>query len=162
MHLDRVVPLLKEYPRRPVRLAASRSHTALASFVSLIGTIQWGRSDHPFNGASLDYMTDPNISAYRFGAVIEQIESGAIPRNQIYNVFYKDLVADVNGTIADIYRYFGFELTEEGRKAMDHYMIENPRDSRPPHRFNFGSEDVVARARKALQPYQDYFNIPNE
>jgi Sulfotransferase family len=162
MHLDRIQPLLKQYPdakfvwphRDPVR--------ALASLVSIIGTIQWSRSDHPFNSVSLDYMTDPDISAHRFGAVIDQIESGAIPRDQIYNCLFTDLVTDVAGTVADMYRHFGIELTDEGRKGMDQYMADNPRDNRPPHQFNFGSEDLIARTRATLKPYQDYFNIPTE
>jgi hypothetical protein len=41
-------------------------------------------------------------------------------------------------------------------------MIDNLRDNRPPRRFNFGSPEVVARARQALQSYQDYFGIPVE
>ncbi|HTK65945.1 MAG TPA: sulfotransferase [Pseudonocardia sp.] len=162
MHLDRIQPLLKEYPdakfvwphRDPVR--------ALASLVSIIGTIHWGRSDHPFANVSLDYMTDPNISAHRFGAVIDQIESGAIPRDQIYNCLFKDLVKDVIGTVEDMYRTFGIELTDEGRKAMQQYMNDNPRDNRPPHQFNLGDDDLVARTRATLKPYQDYFNIPSE
>lgn len=162
MHLDRIQPLLKEYPdakfvwphRDPVR--------ALASLVSIIGTIHWGRSDHPFNGASLDYMTDPNLSAHRFGAVIDQIESGAVPSDQIYNCLFKDLVKDVISTVEDMYRTFGIELTEEGRIAMRQYMIDNPRDSRPAHRFNLGDDDLIARTRATLKPYQDYFSIPSE
>jgi Sulfotransferase family len=162
MHLDRIADLLKVYPDAKFVWPHRDPTRALASLVSIIGTIHWGRSDHPFNGASLDYMTDPNISAGRFAAVINQIETGVIPTNQIYNVLYKDLVGDVLGTVADMYRHFGIELTEEGSSAMSQYMIDNPRDSRPAHRFNFGSPDVVARARQALKSYQDYFGIPIE
>jgi hypothetical protein len=162
MHLDRMAPLLEEYPDAKFVWPHRDPTRSLASLVSVIGTIHWSRSDHPFNGVSLDYMTDPAISAHRFGAVIEAIESGAIPRDQIYNCLYRDLVADVVGTVADMYRHFGLELTDEGRKGMGQYMIDNPRDNRPPHRFNFGTPDVVRRARTALQPYQDYFGIPNE
>jgi hypothetical protein len=162
MHLDRMTDLLKVYPDAKFVWPHRDPTRALASLVSIIGTIHWGRSDYPFNTGSLEYMTDPNISAGRFGAVINQIEKGVIPTDQIYNLLFKDLVADVIGTIEDMYRHFGIELTEQGRMAMAQYMIDKPRDSRPPHRFNFGSPDVVARARKALQPYQDYFGIPIE
>ena len=47
---------------------------------------------------------DPNISAARFAAVINQIETGVIPSNQIYNVLYRDLVTDVLGTVDDMYQ----------------------------------------------------------
>jgi len=154
--------LLKVYPDAKFVWPHRDPTHALASLVSIIGTIQWSRSDHPFNNVSLEYMTDPNISAARFGAVINQIETGVIPSNQIYNVLYQDLVADVVGTVEEMYRHFGIEMTEEGRKAMQQYMIDNPRDSRPVHRLNLGTPDVVARARQALHSYQDYFGIPTE
>lgn len=162
LHLDRFEALLKVYPdacfvwthRDPVR--------ALASLVSIIGTIQWGRSDHPFMGGSLDYMTDPYLSAGRFDAVLDQLEAGVVPPTQIYNILFKDLVADTVGTVAKMYDHFGIELTDEGRVAMQAYMTANPRDSRPPHQFSAGSDETVARAREAFARYQQHFGIPSE
>ncbi len=54
------------------------------------------------------------------------------------------------------------ELTDDGRAAMIKYMADNPRENRLPHRFNFGTPDVVDRVRQALQRYQDYFGLPEE
>jgi hypothetical protein len=162
MHLDRMPALLKEYPDAKFVWPHRDPTRALASLVSIIGTIQWSRSDHPFSGVSLEYMTDPAITAYRFGAVMEQITSGVIPEKQIYNLLFRDLVADVVGTVEQMYDHFGIELTEDGRKAMAQYMADNPRDNRPPHRFNAGSPEVVARARELLNPYQDFFGVPDE
>jgi hypothetical protein len=162
LHFDRMEIILKVYPnacfiwphRDPVR--------SLASLVSIIGTLQWGRSDHPFKGGSLDYMTDPNMSAGRFNAVINQIESGVIPPKQIYNLFYKGLVTDTIGTIEAMHRHFGIPLSEQGRAGMVKYLTDNPRDARPPHQFNAGSFEAIAHARQAFKRYQDYFNIPIE
>jgi len=162
MHLDRMPALLKVYPdacfvwphRDPVR--------ALASLISIIGTIQWSRSDEPFRGVSLDLLMNPEMSAGRFGAVIQQIESGVIPERQIINVLYQDLIADTTGTVARIYDHFGIELTGEGVAAMAKYMQDNPRDSRPPHRFSVGSPESVERARAAFAAYQQHFDIPSE
>ena len=73
IHLDRLEAIMKIYPdacfvwphRDPIR--------ALSSTVSLLGTIQWGRSDHPFKGGSFEYVLDPVYSAARFNAVIEKL-----------------------------------------------------------------------------------------
>jgi hypothetical protein len=162
LHIDRLAPLRRVYPdacfiwthRDPVR--------ALASLVSIIGTIQWGRCDHPFSGISLEYMTNPELSAGRFNAVIDQLEAGVVPPGQVCNVLYKDLVADTIGTVESIYRQFGIELTEDGRRALAQYMDHNPRDNRPPHRFSIGSDEAVARARAAFGRYSDYFGVPTE
>jgi Sulfotransferase family len=162
LHLDKMGPLLKVYPdacfiwthRDPVR--------ALASLVSIIGTIQWSRSDRPFHGISLEYMTDPNLSAGRFNAVIDQLDAGVVPSDQFYNVLFKDLVADPVGQVEKMYEHFGIELTPEGKAAMTKYMEDNPRDNRPPHKFPIGSPEAVARAREAFSRYQERFNIPSE
>jgi Sulfotransferase family len=162
MHLDRMPELLKVFPdacfiwphRDPVR--------ALASVVSVVGTIQWGRSDHPFSKISLAYMTDPNLAAGRFDAVIERLDSGAVPPEQIYNVLFEDLVADPVGEAARLYQHFGIDLTEEGRAAMDRFMREQPRDNRPPHRFSAGSDEAVAGVRAAFANYQRRFSVPSE
>jgi hypothetical protein len=162
MHLDRTQAILKVYPdacfvwphRDPVR--------ALASLVSIIGTIQWSRSEEPFRGISLDLLMNPEMSAGRFQAVIDQIESGAIPERQIINLLYRDLVADTIGTVQRIYEHFGIELTEEGLGAMQKYMEDNPRDNRPPHRFSIGSGPAADRARIAFTAYQEQFNVPSE
>lgn len=162
MHLDRFAPILKVYPdacfvwphRDPVR--------ALASLVNILGTIQWGRSDHPFKGGSFEYMTDPYQSAARFNRAIDQLEAGVVPAGQFHHLLYKDLVADTMGAIEAMYKHFGIALSEGGRRKMQGYLLDFPRDSRPAHRFNMGSEKTVARAREAFGRYQNHFNVPIE
>jgi hypothetical protein len=162
LHIDRLEPLMRIYPdacfvwshRDPVR--------ALASMVSIVGTIQWGRSDNPLQGDSLEYLTDPNLAARRLNAVIDQLEAGVVPPRQMCHVQYRDLVADPIATVESIYAHFGIELSDEGRGAMASYMEENPRDNRPPHQFAAGSDEAVARAHKAFARYQQTFDIPSE
>jgi hypothetical protein len=161
-NLDYLDTILKVYPdaciiwphRDPVR--------ALASTISILGSIQWARTDHPFKGGSYEYVTDADMSAARLNAVIDQIEAGVVPRKQIYNLLYKDLVNDPMGTVDALHRHFGIALSKEGRAGMAKYVADHPRDSRPPHQFSAGSAETVARARKAYQRYQDYFSIPSE
>ena len=162
MHLYRMDQMLKFYPdasfvwphRDPVR--------ALASTISMIGTIQWGRSDYPFKGASFEHMLDPNMSAAGLNYVIDQLESGAVPQQQIYQMQYRNLVGDTMTEMAAMYAHLGLELSEQGRRGMAQYLAENPRDARPAHKFNIGSDDVVQRARQAYQRYQAYFGVKNE
>ena len=160
-HLDRLVPLLKVYPdacflwphRDPVR--------ALSSGIGAIGTLQHTGTDHVFKGGSLEWVSNPELSAARFDRVIDQLESGAVPRERIYHLLYRDLVSDTMGTLENIYRHFGLHLSAAGRKGMEQYMADNPRDSRPAHKVDMSAAEV-ARARRAYQRYQEYFNIPDE
>jgi Sulfotransferase family len=162
LHLDRLAAFLKIYPdacfvwphRDPVR--------ALASTISLIGVIQWGRSDHPFKGGSFEFVTDPVYSAQRFNAVIDNLEAGVVPPKQMHHVLYQDLVADTMPQIEAMYRHFGIVLSEQGRRGMAKYLADNPRDARPAHKFNAGEGEAVTGARLAYKRYQEYFKIPNE
>jgi Sulfotransferase family len=162
LHLDRLANIMKVYPdacfiwphRDPVR--------ALASTISLIGTIQWGRSDYPFKGGSFEYVTDPAYSARRLTAVIDQLEAGVVPPRQFCNVLYKDLVGDSMQVLEGMYRHFGITLSERGRRGMAKYLADHPRDARPAHQFNIGSNEATQQARRAYNRYQEYFKIPSE
>jgi len=161
-NLDYLDSIMKVYPdacivwphRDPVR--------ALASTISILGTIQWARTDNPFKGGSYEYVTDVNLSAARLNAVIDQLEAGVVPPKQFYNLHYQNLVKDPMGTVDALHRHFGIALSEAGRAGMAKYVADHPRDSRPTHQFSIGSPDAVARARQAYRRYQDYFGIPSE
>lgn len=162
IHLDRLQALLRIYPdacfvwphRDPVR--------ALASMVDLIGTIQWGRSDHPFKDGAFDFVVDPVLSARRLNAAIEVIESGVVPKRQFHNLLYADLVRDPLGAVRKMYAHFGIPLSERGIEGMAAYLRERPREARPVHHFSAGSPEATARARDAYRRYQDHFHIPSE
>jgi hypothetical protein len=162
MHLDRMPAMLEVYPdarfvwphRDPVR--------ALASAVSLLGTVQWGRTDHPFQFGAFEYVTDPNLSAGRFNAVIDQIDVGLIPKDRLHHMLYTDLVNDPIATIAAMYDAFDLTLTDAGRAAMQHYVDAHPREARPAHKVSLGSQEMNSRDRIAYRRYQEYFAIPYE
>ena len=124
--------------------------------------MQWGRSDHPFKGGSFEYITDPEMSASRFNSAIERLEAGDVPPKQFHNLLYKDLVQDTMATVEKMYAQLGIPLSERGRDAMARYLANNPREARPAHKFNMGSDAVMARARKAYKRYQEHFGIPSE
>src|SRR5690606_12498495 len=121
----RMVTALKVYPdacfvwphRDPVK--------ALASMVSLIGTVQWGRSDHPFAHGSWDVVVDAKIAAQRLDAVIDQVESGQVPKAQLFNMPYRDLVNDTLGAMERMYEHFGIEFSAEGRRGIRQYLDDN-------------------------------------
>lgn len=135
---------------------------ALASAVSLIGTLHWMRSDQPFQGDSLGQFTNSELSAGMMAQPIGWLESGALPKDRLCNVQYADLVADPLGTIAGIYDFFGLEFSEQGRTKIDAYLKANARSNRPAHAYDIGDENEIFMERAAFKPYQDYFNVPDE
>jgi hypothetical protein len=161
-NLDYLDTIMKVYPDACITWPHRDPVRAQASTISILGTIQWARTDHPFKGGSYEYVTDVDLSAARLDAVIDKLEAGVVPLNQVYHLHYRDLVTDPMATVAALHRHFGIPLSDEGRAGMAKYIAEHPRDSRPAHRFSIGSPDTVESARKAYQRYQDYFGIVSE
>jgi hypothetical protein len=107
-------------------------------------------------------VTNPEFSAARFDAAIDQLDSGAVPPERIHHMLYADLVGEPMSAVEAMYDHFGLELTGTGRAGIQAYLDANPRDARPAHKVNLGSEELNSRDRKAYARYQSYFNIPFE
>ena len=161
--INHIPELLETYPdigfvwphRDPVK--------ALSSAVNITGTLFWSRSDNPFNGNEFDAVTNANLSAMALSAPIDLLESGALPKERLCNLFYSNLIADPIAEAARIYEYFGLEFTDRARAALQKYMDDNPRSSRPAHKYNMGHDaEQLKVERKAYQRYQDYFDVPSE
>jgi hypothetical protein len=161
-HLDNLRTILKLYAdaclvwphRDPVR--------ALASGVNVAGAVMWGRSDEPFKGGAYEFLFDAEVSAARLDAVIDQIESGAVPKERIYNMLYRDLVGAPVASIEKLYQYFGIPMTKMRRDAIERYVTQNPREARPAHRMDRGSAETIRKDRLAYQRYCQFFNVPDE
>jgi Sulfotransferase family len=160
--LDRLGETLKTYPDACFIWAHRDPLKAFASVISLIGTTQWGRTDTPLVVGGYEFVIDMDIAAQRLNNVIDQLEAGVVPPNQIYHSLYHELIKNPIGTIDKIYAHFGIELSDPSRQAVVEYLEANPRTSRPTHKMNLGTDEDIAIGRKAFQRYQDYFNIPSE
>ena len=78
------------------------------------------------------------------------------------SIHYRDLVNDTMGTIEKIYDFHHIPFTDAGRHGIATYLRENPRESRPAHKVQKGSEDMIARDRKIFKRYMDYFGVAEE
>jgi hypothetical protein len=160
--LSYIPEVLKVYPdirfvwahRDPVR--------ALSSAVNMIGTITWVRSDRKPGAGVFDFLTDPVNSAEDLSRPIDWIESGLLPRDQVFNVHYDALMADTLGTITDLYAHFGMALSDAARKRIGGYLAAHPRSARQAHAYSTGEASRIAEERKHYERYQSYFGVPSE
>lgn len=158
-HLEAVY---KVFPDACVVLPHRDPVRANASFINMLGTMQQAHSNSPLREGTLEVLTNPEINAQLFNHLIDLLERGVIPGKQLCSVHYLDLVRDTMGTIDRIHDHFGIPLSVEGRAGMVQYLTDNPRDSRPAHRYAVAGGDTLAQARQAYKRYQDYFNVPTE
>lgn len=153
--------VLKVFPDAQLIWAHRDPVRALASATSFVATLMWIRSDEIQAGA-FQQITDPKTVAYLMGQPIAWLEQGIVPKSQLCNLHYVDLIADPLGTIAKIYEFFGIEFPVAARDAIAGYLRNHPRDKRPPHRYSIGSEQEIKALYDLLKFYQEYFNVPVE
>ena len=135
---------------------------AVSSVVSLVGTLHWMRSDSPFLGDSQGQFTKPDLAAGMMAQPIGWLQSGALAPERLCNIQYTDFVRDPMASVAHIYEYFGLELSDESRGAMQRYLDEHHRSDRPAHKYDLGTDAEVAMEREAFRPYQEYFDVADE
>lgn len=161
-HLELIPTVLKVFPDAGFVWTHRDPTKAVLSTIGLFGTMIWSRTDHPFAGISMDEYMDPVSAARRLEAVIDQVETGEIPRDRLFNVLYRDLVADPLGTADAIHAYFDLPFLPESRAAIAAYVHDNPRESRPTHQYSRESQREIEQMRPVFRRYQDYFGVPDE
>ena len=154
--------ILKVYPDVGLVWTHRDPVKALSSLVNLIGTLLWSRSDRPFIGGALEAHTNAEVGAAMLSLPIDWIESGVLPKERLCSIHYRDFVADPVQVVKTIYRYFGMDITDQGLAAMQKYMDDNPRSSRPTHQYETGGEGRISAERRVYQRYQQYFGVPDE
>lgn len=132
---------------------------ANASGHSLIGTLRWIRSDKPFDADSFAQVLRPEVTAAGLERVIEQIETGKIPRQQIFNSRYAELMRDPLGTIDGLYRQMHWELDDETRQRIRHYLDHKPKAKFGVHQYKTVDDP---KARACFERYQRYYGVENE
>ena len=144
---------------------------ALASAVSINGTIFWSRSDRTFTSTEvkdqygdLEAMVSAPASAARFNRAIDWIEQGVVSKAQLCNVQYGDFIKDPVGTARKIYDYFSIKVPESSFVTMQKHIDDRlrTRAGRDSYQYEIGSKEQIARERELYRRYQSYFSIPDE
>lgn len=160
-HIMRLPLLFNEYPDASLLWPHRDPVQSVASFTNLAGTWNWISSDRP-RVASWEHLTDPHIAAKMLEVPIGWLESGQIPAERIVHVLYNDLVDDPLGTVESIYHHYGWEFGHRGRAAIEAYLANHPRSTRPVHTYAKGTDEIVDYERSVFKRYTDYFNVPPE
>lgn len=160
--LSYIPDVLKVFPdirfvwahRDPVR--------ALSSAVNMIGTIMWVRSDKKLSAGIFDFLTDAANSGEDMSRPIDWIEQGVLPRDQLYNIHYDELMADPIDAITKLYEGLGLTMSAEARARIEGYFAANPRTERPKHAYSLGESERISAERQYYERYQSYFGVPSE
>jgi hypothetical protein len=161
-HLGYLPTLFKVFPDARVIITHRDPIRAQASVTNLLGTLFWMRSDKPLDVAAFEALLTPEAVAWRLYQTIDWLESGAIPRAQVFSSGYAELLQAPIDNIGRLYGEMGFSLSESAATAMRDYLAHKPQGKFGVHRYEVGQREQIARERAHYQRYQDYFDVPNE
>lgn len=158
-HLWNLETLFDVFPDAKVILTHRDPVRANASGISLMGTLFWMRSDKPFYADSFAETLKPEATAAGLNRVIDQIETGAVPRERMFNSHYAELMRDPLATLRVLYGQVGLTLEPEAECRMQAYL-----DAKPKHKFGAHTYEVSddPHARACYARYQQYYGVENE
>jgi hypothetical protein len=160
-HLWHIQHVHREYPdalfvqthRDPVRVLVSMS--------SLVAVLRSLSSDDVSIEKIAQYYA--MALAKGFNNTIAYRRSGALPENQVFDVYFRDFIKDQVGSVRRAYQHFGLDLSDEAASAMQTFLDDNPADKHGKHLYSFDDIGMDEQeVRELFHDYQSYFEIPFE
>jgi hypothetical protein len=160
-HLWALDALLAVYPdarivqthRDPVAVIAS-----LTSLVTLLRSLASDRVDPAAIGA--DWTVRLAEGLERTMAVRAR---GLVPPERVFDVRFREFMADEIGTVRRVYDHFAMPLTAETEARMRGYLAANPRDRHGRHRYTLAAGGLdLETERRRYAAYQARFDVAPE
>jgi hypothetical protein len=161
-HLPYLPELLSTYPDAKIVFTHRDPIVSADSVVSMQGTLYWWRTNHPWGDGTVENWVPAGERARLWDGIIDQMDSGAIARQNITNFQYDDFMRDPMASIRRIYADLGLTLQCGVEERMRAYLAARPQEQFGKHRYNTSPESVIAAERRVYRRYQEYFGVPNE
>jgi hypothetical protein len=159
-HLAALPALFAVYPDARVVLTHRDPVKVLGSLASLIGTLEWMRSDrvHPERMRAVVYGF-----AMLLGHITELRDTGGLPTGQIIDVRYRDLMDRPWETMQRTYEQLGLPYTREAEARMRAYLAARPKDRHGSHRYDLAAIGIdPEEVREVYRSYQARYDVPSE
>lgn len=161
-HLNYLPVIFRVFPDARVLLTHRDPVVAQASVTNLMGTLFWIRSDKPMEVEAFAGMLSPETMAAGLERIIDWLESGAIPREQVFSSLYADLVERPLEALQRVYARGGMTLAPEVEARIARYLAEKPQGKFGRHVYAVDGAGELAARRRLFARYQAYFNVPDE
>ena len=161
-HLPVLPALFDAYPDARLALMLRDPVKAAASVVDVSGVLFYMRSDNTGLGKGFGKSVDGKETYQTLQDMIDWIEAGTIPRDQIHPIAYLEFFADPDAALEKLYASMGFPLSARSKQAMLDYISNKPKDKFGKHEYELGEPEAIAAAREAFRPFQEYFGVRSE
>lgn len=160
-HLHNLPALFAEYPDARVVISHRDPLRVLGSLTNLMSTLHWMRSDHPHHEGVVKSMAFGAF--FQLEKIMQERASGAVPDDRIFDVRYRELVADPIGTVRRVYASFEIPFTAAFEERLRARLAARPREARGAHEYRFEDTGLdLATERARLERYQKHYGIDSE
>lgn len=156
VHLAYLKYLLAQYPDAAIVWTHRQPVDAIASFSSLVSTLQSGFSD------SIDPMAIGKHEFQHFSKIVSMgmEQRRECDQGQFFDVAFSSICSDPITAICAIYDHFGMHLSGEAEARMRNYLKQHPRGLHGEHKYSrekFGLEEATESELYAayLSQYRD-------
>lgn len=161
-HLGNLPTIFNVFPDARVIFTHRDPIKAFASNTNLLGTFYWMRSDKAFDASAFESLLSHDGVAARLETVIDWVERGAIPREQVYNWQYADLIQRPIEAIRTLYAKNDMEFSAQAEANMRAYMAAKPQGKFGAHTYSVGEKEEIAKNRALYRRYQAYYGVADE
>lgn len=161
-HIPHLPTLFATYPDAKIILMLRDPVKALASVVDVCGTLFWMRSDDPFSGDSYGHFLSADPVVANLERMIDWMEDGIIPRDQIQPVRYLDFFADPAQELQKMYKGLEISLSRKSEEHMLQYIESKPKGKFGEHEYDTGEPSAIAGEREKFRRFQEYFSVQDE
>jgi hypothetical protein len=89
-------------------------------------------------------------------------DQGLVPKAQIVDSRYQDLMDDPVGAMRKIYLAFGIPFTDDAAARITQYLAHKPKHKFGAHEYKTMSAEAARKVRPLFRRYQDRYNVPDE
>ena len=161
-HLPVLPALFDAYPDARLALMLRDPVKSAASVVDVSGVLYYMRSDDTSLGKGFGKSIDGKESYQTLQDMIDWMEDGTIPKDQVFPIDYPAFFADPDAALEKLYGDLGFSLSKRSKQAMLDYVSNKPKDKFGKHEYDMGDAETIAAARAAFRPFQEYFGVASE
>lgn len=160
-HLWALDSLLARYPDAKIIHTHRDPVKTIPSTISLTNIVRASRAEN----VDVKALAPMVVMGYEGGLrkVMAERAAGTIPRAQIVDVHFHDLMRDAVGTVQAAYHHLGLEFSEAFAQAIRRYLEEKPREKFGKHRY--AAEDyglTNGELRERFRFYMDHYGVELE
>lgn len=160
--IDHIPRVLETYPDAKIVLTHRDPITVGDSFVNVMGTIFWWRTDDPWGGGMLDDLVMADGRAETHANLMRWMQDGTLRDGYVSNVLYADFMRDPVDTIARMHADLRLPFDEDSAERVRAYLAAKPQGKHGRFEYERADPAQIAAERERFRTYQEFFGVPDE